>query len=564
MAESEIVKAIRRQRAEVARNELDTLRRLARLWAPSYRYLKKQADALAKFIQERRDAGEPVEIEYIYSLQRYKTMAEQARKMIREYSRAAAGQISASEAEIYEIGKQNGQQLISIAEPDDPMWTRVNRRETRIMAGMTANGSPLYDLLNKSYSETMDEITKSLTIGISTGQGSSWIAQQLTNAGLIPEQRALLIARTEVNRAYRQSNWEQMQSSRAIKGYRRMCYHDTACFACIMLDGEFYPVDSEPCDHPNGKCSFVPVTKHFDPINDPSWERGPEWFARQDEETQRRIMGAGRFDLWKQQGVDPRNMVWIKPNDVWGGSPAAKPIKELMDNLLSVSEPEAETVTVNFTPIENARSFETKESVDEYFRGKTYKSKLGGANKARGYGITEDESKPATKWAKGLSFAQSEAVTDYTGEGYDAINKFLRGIWSKKEAEEEYYGNATLEKTINRLDSALKKFTLKEPITVYRTCEEEFLDQLQAGSIFHDNGYGSTSMLPLPVASGNVHMIIDVPAGKGVGAYVDGLSWKEGEEFEFLLGRGADYMIESIERRKDGIYVKATVTGFSK
>ncbi len=344
MAESEIVKAIRRQRAEVARNELDTLRRLARLWAPSYRYLKQQADALAKLIQERRDAGEPVELEYIYSHQRYKAMAEQARKMIREYSRAAAGQISGAEAEVYEIGKQNGQQLISIAEPDDPMWTRVNRRETRIMDGMTANGSPLYDLLNKSYSETMDAITKSLTIGISTGQGSSWIAQQLTDAGLIPEQRALLIARTEVNRAYRQSNWEQMQSSRAIKGYRRMCYPPTACFACLELDGEFYPVGTEPCDHPNGKCSFVPVTKHFDPINDPSWERGPEWFARQDEETQRKLMGAGRFDLWKQQGVDPRDMVWIKPNDVWGGSPAVRPLHDLPNSFAFRPYPKSDLI----------------------------------------------------------------------------------------------------------------------------------------------------------------------------------------------------------------------------
>ena len=125
------------------------------------------------------------------------------------------------------------------------------------------------------------------------------------------------------------NNWEQMRSSRVVRGYRRMCYPETACFACLMLDGEFYPVNSEPCDHPNGKCSFVPVTRHFDPADDPNWQRGPQWFMEQDEETQRKLMGPGRFELWKSGGVDPKSMVYIKPNDIWGGSPAIRTLESM-------------------------------------------------------------------------------------------------------------------------------------------------------------------------------------------------------------------------------------------
>ena len=191
--------------------------------------------------------------------------------------------------------------------------------------------SPLSDLLNQSDQETRDESDKTLMIGISTGQGSAWIANQLEEAGQIPLKRALVIARTEVNRAYREANLETMRESRAVKGYRRMCYPDTACFACLMLDGEYYDKYEDFSDHPNGKCSAVPVTKHFDPINEPEWERCQEWFERQDEATQRRLMGAGRHDLWKKQGVDPRDMVYIKPNKVWGGSPAVRTLSELME-----------------------------------------------------------------------------------------------------------------------------------------------------------------------------------------------------------------------------------------
>ena len=137
MAESEVVKAIRKQREEIARNELDTLRRMARLWVPSYRYLQEQVSALMRIIQDKRDKGEAVEVEYIYSLKRYRTMMEQAAVTIRKYNKAIAGLINGAEAEATDLGQKNAQQLVSIAEPDHEMWTRVNRRETTIINRVT-------------------------------------------------------------------------------------------------------------------------------------------------------------------------------------------------------------------------------------------------------------------------------------------------------------------------------------------------------------------------------------------------------------------------------------------
>lgn len=329
MAESAIVRAIRLQREAVDRNEKEVLLQLARDWVPTYKYLRKQVDALVDIIRTKQAAGEDVPIEYIYSHQRYRAMMEQAERAIRQYNKAAQKVISGAEADAVEIGSANGQQLISIAEPGAPMWTRTNKREARIMDGMLSEVSPLSELLDKSYSQTRAEINKVLTIGLGTGQGSAWIADQMTKAGQVPYERALLIARTEVNRAYRQANLETMRSSRATKGYRRMCYPPTACFACLMLDGEYYDKMEDFSDHPNGKCSAVPVTNHFDPIDDPSWERGQQWFMDQDPDTQRKLMGAGRYELWKDHGVDPASMVYIKPNDIWGGSPAVRTLEDL-------------------------------------------------------------------------------------------------------------------------------------------------------------------------------------------------------------------------------------------
>ena len=332
MAEADIFRAIRLQREAVNRSETAMLRQLARQWLPIHHYLEEQFGALLKLIQAKRDAGEPVQPEYLYSLQRYKEMLRGSTSAIRKYNDAAQKIITGAEADAVEVGNANATQLVNIAEPDDPMWTRVNKRETRIVSGMLSDVSPLSDLLNKSYSQTRDEIDKVFMIGLGTGQGSSWIAQQLSEAGQIPLQRALLIARTEVNRAYREANLETMRSSRAVRGYRRMCYPPTACFACLMLDGEYYEKLESFSDHPNGKCSAVPVTRHFDPGADPAWQKGRDWFMEQDEDTQRRLMGSGRFDLWKSEGVDPRDMVYIKPNPVWGGSPTMRTLEDLRNN----------------------------------------------------------------------------------------------------------------------------------------------------------------------------------------------------------------------------------------
>lgn len=190
------------------------------------------------------------------------------------------------------------------------------------MASMTSDQAPLGDLLNRDFGAMKSAMEEQLMIGISTGQGSKWIADRLMEVAEIPERRALVIARTEANRAYRQSNWEQMRSSRVTKGYRRMCFKPTACFACLMMDGDFYPIDAEPTDHPNGKCSFVPVTKHFDPMETGDWETGREWFDKLPPDDQRRIMGPGRYDIWQTEGLDPSKMVYNRENDVWGASPS--------------------------------------------------------------------------------------------------------------------------------------------------------------------------------------------------------------------------------------------------
>lgn len=327
---AEIYDVIIAQRESIERGEQEMLRQLTRDWMPVQRLLQKRIEELIELIETKREEGELVSWSYVYALERYQVMMEEAQRAVESYNYAALGLITGTEADAVDLGVHNAEELVDIAEPTNPMWTRINKRETRIMSAMLSEPSPLNKLLNESWPIMHQGLNDVLLAGISAGMGANWIAKRMTEEANVPLKRAMTIARTEVNRAYRQANLETMRSSRTVKGYRRLCYKPTACFACLMMDGDYYDKMSDFSDHPNGKCSAVPVTKHFDPINDKDWMTGSDWFRKElAEEEQRSLMGAGRYEAWKKDGVDPKGMVYIKENRTWGGSPTVKTLAQI-------------------------------------------------------------------------------------------------------------------------------------------------------------------------------------------------------------------------------------------
>ena len=163
-----IFDVIHQYREGIERSEVGMLRDLARLWVPSYRYLKQQVKDLMTVIQAQRDRGEPVWIGYLHSMERYQSMMEQTRRTINAYNRAALGRITGEEADAVEIGRETARKLVNIAAANDPLWIRVNKREGRILSGMLSEMSPLRALLDKSWPEASRKLDEVLTVGLTT------------------------------------------------------------------------------------------------------------------------------------------------------------------------------------------------------------------------------------------------------------------------------------------------------------------------------------------------------------------------------------------------------------
>ena len=131
------------------------------------------------------------------------------------------------------------------------------------------------------------------------------------------------VIRTAAEQMFRRAQQEQRQQI-PLQQWRRMANHETACLACLMLEGTIYDREEDFADHPNGRCYIGPCEP-----GSKEERTGKQWLEEQDEETQRRIMGKGRFEAWQRGELDLDQMTDVRPDPVYGPQPHVIPLKEL-------------------------------------------------------------------------------------------------------------------------------------------------------------------------------------------------------------------------------------------
>lgn len=300
-------------------------------WVTIRNRLQNKADEVAKEIYALQQSGKEVTQAWLNEHAYYRALAEQADN--------AAGQY-AGWAKNY-----TQQQVVKAARFSTDMGTLVTGRlyDTTAMGyfkglpqgqiesiqAITLRDAPLDKLFRDISPNHYDELTNSLMTGLSMGMPMTEIAGLMMNVVDITYKRALLISRTEVNRAHRSATLRTYQQYE-IPYYRRIASRGHACFACMMLDGTLYTSKEALDDHPNGACQMVPVLDPDSKSTD--WEHGKERFEKMSEAEQRKIMGNNYFDAWKRGDFTLDQMVVVRQHPVWGGSPGIRPLKELSPN----------------------------------------------------------------------------------------------------------------------------------------------------------------------------------------------------------------------------------------
>ena len=158
------------------------------------------------------------------------------------------------------------------------------------------------------------------------------------------------------------------------------------------------------------------------------------------------------------------------------------------------------------------------------------------------------------KWADSLSKDEEFVLSEYTDGKYEEINEQLRS------------GNIDkgIQEYVDILDGMIERFNLEQPIQVYRAVPIDIVENIE--DVYINKGFTSTSVDKNAVSSEKLaFLIINIPAGKGRGAYINNYSVHQNDEYEFLIKRNTSFNVidKYTENGRFILELEMDITSFS-
>jgi SPP1 gp7 family putative phage head morphogenesis protein len=326
MADPLVVQAMRRFKAGLMAREAAQMQAMAARWMEVERALEEQIAALARTIADLQASGQVISRGRLLQMERYHDLLAQATSELGRYDEYAARIIERNQNLYIQLGLD---QAAAALDAVGVAFNRLNPAAVEFMAGLTAQGAPLLDLLNKrALPGAAIGLTNELLKATALGWNPRKTARAMKDGLAQGLNKALQIARTEQLRVLREATRLGYQQSGVVEAYRRLASKSLrTCPACLMADGKRYELHEPLDEHVSGRCTIVPVIRG---IPDDKWETGREWFEKQPESAQRSILGPGMYDAWRAGKFDLVDLVKAHHDDTWGDSLQTKSLKELL------------------------------------------------------------------------------------------------------------------------------------------------------------------------------------------------------------------------------------------
>ncbi len=323
-------------RRALLQGERDAASNMVRAYGEAWRRIRAELDAINRRIEDARQAGEEVRSSWLFRQQRWQALRAQVLAEVQRFAAQVEESVRTQQAEAVAAAQEHARELVGAAAAEAGsraqvavQWNRLPAGATEDLVGFLADGSPLRTLLDGLGERTSAGVQRALLTGLMTGQNPRRIAQLVQREFSVPLRRALTISRTEVLRAYRESTVRTYRENReVVRGWRWLAAHSArTCPACLAMDGTEHSLDERLDDHPNGRCTTVPILVGEEAR---PRETGAQWFARQKADVQERILGKAGLAAYQGGAVTLQDFVGRTRSPEWGTTRHARSLRAIL------------------------------------------------------------------------------------------------------------------------------------------------------------------------------------------------------------------------------------------
>lgn len=332
-ATSALHAALGRFRAQLDTHEETAVRQMTDALDVAESSIREQLDALVERMEQALLGGETLSESWLFQEARYRSLLDQCETALGTLATEQAAPLADAQREAVLVTAEHTETVTRAALGELPEgvtvpWNRLPVKTLESFVGFASDGSPLKDLLEELGPDAGKTVRESLLRGIAEGKNPKQIARYAEDALGGNRNRALTIARTEVNRAARAATIRgYRENSDVVSGWTWLAALSTrTCAACWAMHGTKHGHDEELDDHPNGRCVAAPDVRSLaEIVGDPSLpdnraviEPGPAQFERLSAAQQEEILGAGAYALFTAGKINLSHMVVQTTDARWG------------------------------------------------------------------------------------------------------------------------------------------------------------------------------------------------------------------------------------------------------
>lgn len=296
--------------------------------------LRREIRALQRKIREAKANGEEINESWLYRERRLRSLVDQVKQQIARFGGTATRITEREQRAAVSIAAEQTRDVFRViagdAAPDNIGFLLPNR-VVEDAVGMMGNGSPIIEYYTEQLAPKVAEMIRTEVVkAVALGTDFNTIARRLLQTGQITRSRALMVARTEVNRVRREATRQTYVESGVTTGWEWVASKSIrTCPACLFMDGRIFKLEEPFPQHPNCRCTMIPV---IEGVESPPRLLGRDWFENLSDEEKEEILGIDAFEAYKRGEVTLEDFVGWRNSKEFGKSVYARSLVNALKN----------------------------------------------------------------------------------------------------------------------------------------------------------------------------------------------------------------------------------------